>query len=250
MSSSILAVAPTRDGLEKHIRFSLLVAKQDSITSSMLKLDNVLSPLITGLDFSKDDYDYINSSTISSSNLKESTYDHVLLVADSTFCSTGADVSQLLEKLHDALKANGTLCIHLPPTNKNEKLLKKECMYSGFVDVTIFEHNDSKWARGRRPNWSATHQSKAKDAIPVASLDGYIPSAPAAESCSTKPRACANCTCGRAERERLEANTVESNVDAPTSSCGNCYLGDAFRCANCPYKGLPAFSPGDKVVLD
>ncbi|ORM42265.1 Anamorsin -like protein [Babesia sp. Xinjiang] len=123
-------------------------------------------------------------------------------------------------------------------------------MYSGFVDVTSFEHDNFKWIRGKRPNWNPGLKSVPTDTVPVASLDGYVPSAPAPESCSTKPRACANCTCGRAERERLEASALEGDVDAPTSSCGNCYLGDAFRCANCPYRGLPAFTPGDKVVLD
>lgn len=83
-------------------------------------------------------------------------------------------------------------------------------------------------------------------------------------------RACKDCTCGlaqqleqedKAKREaadkalntmKLESEhlaEVDFTVQGKVGSCGNCALGDAFRCDGCPYIGLPAFKPGEEVRL-
>ncbi|KAI1085319.1 Fe-S cluster assembly protein dre2 [Whalleya microplaca] len=83
-------------------------------------------------------------------------------------------------------------------------------------------------------------------------------------------RACKDCTCGLAQKlaaedeaQRNDAdaklqtlklgtddlNEVDFTVQGKVGSCGNCSLGDAFRCDGCPYIGLPAFKPGEEVRL-
>lgn len=83
-------------------------------------------------------------------------------------------------------------------------------------------------------------------------------------------RACKDCTCGLAERLQAEdearktkaeqglqalklrsddLNELDFTVKGKTGSCNSCSLGDAFRCAGCPYLGLPAFKPGEEVRI-
>lgn len=94
---------------------------------------------------------------------------------------------------------------------------------------------------------------------PVPVCEPLNPSAP-----PRRKKACKGCTCGLAELEEEERRTTDvvvldglpngetkivkqsekerlveaaRNSTKATSSCGSCFLGDAFRCAGCPYRG-------------
>jgi len=94
-----------------------------------------------------------------------------------------------------------------------------------------------------------------------------------AEACKPngkRRRACKDCTCGLKQKIEAEDAEIRTNADkslqtlklgaedlaevdftvqGKVGSCGNCALGDAFRCDGCPYIGLPAFKPGEEVRI-
>lgn len=62
-------------------------------------------------------------------------------------------------------------------------------------------------------------------------------------------KACKNCSCGLREIQENGDADADAAPPPPKSACGSCGLGDAYRCADCPYLGKPAFKPGEEIKL-
>ncbi|CAD5207855.1 unnamed protein product [Bursaphelenchus okinawaensis] len=189
-------------------------------------------------------------------NLQDEEYDILVIV-----CET-ADSFDLGHALQ-LLKPRGQLFVIEKEGGKST--IKKDLEFSGFDDINVDEKSGLTLAKARKANFSVKSQPlklKSKKKIDLDNLQGDAleeddlltsedlkkPNNPMCTPNPTdkKKRACKNCTCGLAEQEAEEA-AASGNIK---SSCGNCALGDAFRCSSCPYKGLPPFKPGEKVLLN
>lgn len=184
--------------------------------------------------------------------------------------------SDCLDELFRVMSSAGKLKIEsCLPTRESGQDLTLDLKIAGFVDVMSIKDPSSgeRMVVCNKP----TYDLGEKQAISLPGNDDELidedsllrSEAPRGDvnSCGVdnsqsgvpgKKRACKNCSCGLAEEEANEAaregkevkiQTVDEQL-AKSSSCGGCSRGDAFRCANCPFLGKPAFEPGqEKVVL-
>eukprot|EP00871_Galdieria_phlegrea_P001755 jgi/Galph1/2580/GphlegSOOS_G1234.1 len=188
----------------------------------------------------------------------------------------------IIDKAFSLLQKAGTLQIIV--LEQDQQVVERELKLCGFLDVQTKDESISrKLLCATKPTYdpsisvaiptgNSISLSSAKEAANVwkqidvsdskqelineselLPLDDVRHGGISKNGCSTGRKACANCTCGKADKLKEEKSltlTKETLMETqPTSSCGNCYRGDAFRCASCPYLGLPPFKPGEKIVL-
>ncbi|KAK9868103.1 hypothetical protein WJX84_005752 [Apatococcus fuscideae] len=217
-----------------------------------------------------------SSAGLAIESLSGRTFSNVVSLASKEgFHSSGG-----LHSFSALVSAGGRLLLQEP--SGSQEGLCKALLLSGFVNARAAQalagHPTQSAAQGQKPAWQTGAKSSIslrkpaplnfnKKAAPVILEDDLIDEddllteedrlpPPAAVACApgAAKKACANCSCGRAEAE-AEGKAAEpvkltqAMLDNPTTNCGSCSLGDAFRCASCPYRGLPRFEMGKKIQL-
>jgi SAM-dependent methyltransferase len=203
---------------------------------------------------------------------------YVLLIFSASYSNSSFDVvvsyaavdytTELLGHIVKLVKPKGYL--HIAVNNESSK---SNLVLSGFVNVQVRDDgvtaekpnyevgSSAKLSFAKKPQkasaavWKLDADDDEEQINADDLLDEEDMAKPTPESlkvCATtgKRKACKDCSCGLAEELAAE-KTGQNGVDTSNakSSCGSCYLGDAFRCATCPYLGMPAFKPGEKIVL-
>lgn len=178
-----------------------------------------------------------------------------------------------LNKIFNKISLNGT--IELIFSDKNETNdLKANLRFAGFSNVKIIVGNNQYSLKGKKKSsgnneekssnnqtnmenkqvensWKVVSKVDTLDKINENDLidpNNIYQQFSKEANCMTKPKPCKNCSCSRKFELDQNGGKDEGGADMK-SDCGKCYLGDAFRCEGCPYRGLQAFEPGQKITM-
>lgn len=173
-----------------------------------------------------------------------------------------ADSSQ--ESLHAAVSAAGPGGRVCAPSSSDSAGLRLRMAVAGLVnvrdgadaslvgDVPSHALGAAAPLQGGASDWAAAAAGAAGELVDEDELlerDGVGVGEGAGEGCAVdedgKRKPCKDCSCGLADMDGNE----KVQKKEPGKGCGSCALGDAFRCAGCPYLGLPPFKPGERVEL-
>ncbi|WOL18206.1 hypothetical protein Cni_G26999 [Canna indica] len=191
---------------------------------------------------------------------------------------------QWFQEIGRVLKPGGKLLLQVIPSSdtldKPSSMVERKLLMQGFIEVQSLEMKlllsignvQSITVKAKKASWttgSSFPLKKATNKVPKIQVDDESdlidedslltdedlkkPQLPIIGDCEVgrTRKACKNCTCGRAQsEEKLQKLELTSEqINSPQSACGNCGLGDAFRCSGCPYRGLAPFKLGEKVSL-
>eukprot|EP01113_Clastostelium_recurvatum_P009404 TRINITY_DN1452_c0_g1_i2.p1 TRINITY_DN1452_c0_g1~~TRINITY_DN1452_c0_g1_i2.p1 ORF type:complete len:275 (+),score=64.99 TRINITY_DN1452_c0_g1_i2:38-826(+) len=191
--------------------------------------------------------------------------------------SKDTHTSEHLEQLIKILKPDGSITLYEPlqgRTASDSEALSRALTFAGFIEPSIGQSGEFVEVSAKKPDWEigatqklslkkpAAKQWTAKADDDLIDEDALLGEEEKNSRPSTKRddcevtstrKACKNCSCGRADdeakevRQKLTIDMIEN--PGVSSGCGNCALGDAFRCGGCPYRGLPTFKVGEKITI-
>jgi len=198
--------------------------------------------------------------------LKEVTVDSVVLMK-------GPVTDDLVQIIFNVMKPGARLYIH-NQAKETKDASSTMLLLNGYVD-TVTEENDGGLSftskkpgydqdaallpqKSNAAKWKLMANDFDDDSNEMVNDDDLLgeeitKTSPLAEcgpgEGTKKKRACKNCSCGLKEMQEAEEKGEAVTIQPNASACGNCSKGDAFRCATCPYAGLPKFDAGMKPEI-